>query len=337
MFSIPEYVIDYDIDKFCLPTVQYDPDTGKVSFFLPVQENLSYRINDKNCHQKVIVGGYDLGRVKPFVLTVMTDTGKVIARRQPSARLRDINDKRERILAEKKVLVGKIRAYDELGIRPDKYDVYVEEIECLGAKAKALGREVALLTGAEIAGLCEFHGVDVVAGETLNWVNDVHGSSRWVHGMMQESIAHAVRRSHVKHFTVSARDTSRTCPKCSSKKVRYDSGSRVITCDDCGYSGDRDDIGSENVTIRRAKVQLRQRVKELLAERASSGDVLSAGNSRRGWCPDCLAGNWELAVGSDFGLYQAFLSHGNTVLFWSRPSVLDYIPNLINNRRTSKL
>lgn len=321
-FHVPDYVLDYNIGKFCLPSVQCDDDGSNVTFFLSVNELLDYQVDHKSCHQKRIIAGYDLGRAKAFTLTVMTDTGKVIAKRQASPRTRDLNDKRERILADKKVLKDKIATYDALGIHPPKYDVYLIEIERLAGKAKRLGHELAMMVGADIARLCGHHGVDIVAGEDLSWVNDTHGSSRWVYGQVQNQVAHAVRHAGVKHFTVSARDTSKQCPKCGSKNSRYDSKSRVLECLDCSHSEDRDDWAGEVIAARKTRVVLRARMKELLEERvlrARAGSVFSSINFSSGWCPGGLAARRGLAVVPFLG--QAFLPYGITALFWNSHSM----------------
>lgn len=319
-FCYPDYVNHYNISKFCLPTVRYDEESGELSYDLSVEESLNYSINHKSPHHKTIVAGYDLGRRKTFVLKIMTDTGKVIARREASPRLRELNDKRERILANKKVIAGKLAAYDALGIHPDKYEVYGEEKKNLAAKAAALGREIALLTGSEIASLCEWHGVHVVAGEDLSWVSDAHGSSRWVHGECQDAISHAVRRVGVKHFTVSAAYTSSTCPSCGSRDTSCDSKSRVVSCKKCSHEEDRDDVGAYNVTSRRARVELRARVRLLLDERSfSSGDERSSSDNRSVcWGPDQLAAGWGLdRAALVYPAWQSFLLSGNPALLWS--------------------
>lgn len=322
LFSYPAYVNNYDLHKFCLPTIQYDEDTGTLSYFLSVEENLSYLVNDKSAHVKTIVAGYDLGRKIPFVLKVMTDTGRVVATRKASGRLSALNAKRERLIANKKVLTGKLAAYDALGVRPARYGVYEREVACLREKIRVLGREVAFLTGAEIAGLCAFHGVHVVAGEDLSWVNDEHGSSRWVHGQSQECVAHSVRRVGVKHFTVSARGTSSTCTACGSRDTSCDGGSRVVRCKACGHEEDRDSTGAFNVARRRARVELRARVKALLVERARARAVAFPTNNTVRWCSGALAVRRGLAVdGVVLPCCQAFFI---TALLWNNLSVLNY-------------
>lgn len=326
MFSYPSYVNDYNLNKFCLPSIQYDEETGKISWFLSIEEALEYKLASKSAHHKTIVAGYDLGRKKAFVLKVMTDTGKVIARREAPPRLRELNDKRERILENKRVLVGKLAAYDALGIRPKKYEVYVGEKRKLAAKAAALGREVALLMGSEIAGLCEWHGVHVVAGEDLSWVNDERGSSRWVHGECQDAIAHAVRRHGVRHFTVSAAYTSSTCPACGSRDTSVDTASRVVSCKKCSHEENRDSVGAHNVACRRARVELRARVRLLLDERSSCHDGLSSSDNRSVcWGPGWLAAGWGLDKAAGLPAWQSFLLSGNPALFWSSHPVFQSI------------
>lgn len=319
-FVIPNYVTKYNILKFCLPTIQYNEETNIISYYFAVEECLDYRINHKETTKKRIIAGYDLGRVKPAVVTIMTDDGKVIAKRETSKRVQHLNTKRERILKEKKILINKINTYDALNCKPKKYDTYKTEIERLAVKAKKLGRELAFLLGADIARICTEHNVDIVTGEDLTWVNDAHGSSRWVHGVQQDCIAHAVRRVGVQHCTVSPKDTSKTCTKCGSKKTRMRSSSRVVECLDCGHSEDRDFLASENIAARKALRVFRERLKEVNAVRKSRNVVKS-------WCPGSIAVCREWIV---VPREQVHLLINNTVFSWNSPSVLGANHNTIN-------
>ena len=237
-------------------------DNEKVLFDFSLTENLLYSVNDKSPHHKRIVAAYDLGRVKPFVLSIVTDTGKVIATRQSSARLRKLNDKRESILANKKSVYDKRDSYMRQHKYPDKVEKLTEELDNLAAAAKRLGREIALQMGREIADLCFHHKVDVVAAEDLTWVGKKHGSSRWVHGQCEDAICHAVRRVGTKHHVVNPANSSQECCKCHSKNTHL-RDDRVLVCDDCGFELDKDDSASIVLAVRRAKVEFRGRTKIL--------------------------------------------------------------------------
>ena len=260
-FVIPSYVTERSVQKITKPTVRLDDDE-KIIFDFSFVEELSYQINSKNPHCKRIVAAYDLGRVKPFVLSIVTDTGKVVATRQASPRLKELNDKRERILENKKSVYVKRDSYLRQHKHADKIAVLDVELENLADKARRLGSEIALQMGHEIASLCRHHRVDVVAGEDLSWVCSEHGSSRWVHGQCEDAVSHAVRREGVKHHVVSPAFSSQECSCCNSRNtwLRDD---RVLVCRDCGFELDKDDSASIMLARRRASVEFRGRLRVL--------------------------------------------------------------------------
>lgn len=311
-FSLPKYIEDYNINKFCMPTIQYDKNINKLSYYFSVQENLTYREDNKNCCQKRIIGGYDLGLVEPFVLTVMTDTNKIIATRKASYKIKELNNKRERILSEKNILAEKLKYYDVLKTKPHRYKIYEENISQLACKASKLGKEISLLMGAELAELCVHHNIDELVGENLTWVSDENGSSKWMYGKQQGSVCHSVRRSGTKHFTVSPKNSSKTCVECGSLNTKTNSKTRVVKCVDCSAVSDRDVLASRNLAAKKAVVVNRKRMSDLLVHRKENS--VSSDNS---WCPDGLAACWGKTVGDS----QVLLSRDNTAFSWSSQSL----------------
>lgn len=264
-FLLPQYIENYDVKKITLPTIRWDEKNNEPVFTFALYENFMYQLEMKNKSEKRIVAAYDLGRKKAFCLSIVNYRGGVIAEYEPSVRLRDLNDKRERLIQEKKDIYKKIDAYEALGAHAGKAGVLRREVEFMTARIKALGKQVALLMGHEIAELCVKHRVDIVACEDLSWVNEKAGrSSRWNHSKQQDAVGHACKRRGVKQVRGSAAFTSKSCCECGSRNVSVSSSSRIISCGDCGASVDRDVSSARFQARRKARVLERARWRELL-------------------------------------------------------------------------
>ena len=242
IFDVPDFALEYAIEKFSLPSIRFDEASGQVTYDIPFTENLDYSKNEfHHCY-----GAYDSGRVIPYFLTFKNHKGAIIASYKASGMCRVLNSKRERILGDVKNINAKLCQYDALQL-PDDYPkrlVLKEEKRRLKAKAKALGEAMARLMGHEVAKRCAKQGAAVVAAEDLSWINDAHGSSRWNHSVQQLWVAREVQRAGIAFMTVSAKNSSQICSGCGSKNVTHDSSKRLTTCEDCHLSLDRDESAS---------------------------------------------------------------------------------------------
>lgn len=277
-------------------------------FTFPIYENFSYRVDAVSKSRKVITAAYDLGRKKPYCLSIVNYRGGVIAEYEASSRLRDLNNKRERLIQEKKDIYKKIDAYEALGVYLDKVSVLRQEIKFMTARIKVLGEQVAVMMGREIADFCVKHRVDVIACENLSWVNERIGrSSKWNHSKQQDAIEHACKRVGVKQVKRSAKDTSRTCCECGSRDVVVDSKKRIIACKSCGCVVDRDRSSTRFQARREARKRERARWKYLLEERRAVSRVSSLGFlvsrprwSRNGAGCSALSGTGLETIGLDW-------------------------------------
>ena len=244
-FDMPEFMEGYRISKFCLPTVRYDEDRTCVMYDLPFVESLDY--SDSEFHH--CYGGVDLGRVEPFVLSFKNAKGKLIATFHASGRLRQLNDKRERLIREKKCVVRRRANLLGKGVvseGSERIRRLDENIEGLAAKIKGEGKAIAALVGREVAECCSRVGASVVGVEDLRWVSGEHGSSRWNFRDQQGWIAREVHRVGVAYMEVNPRNSSRLCSVCGSKRTSYDSQTRVVSCQVCHAKVDRD-VGASRV------------------------------------------------------------------------------------------
>ena len=256
-FEIPDYFVAYKVIRMSFPTV-HEKD-GRVIFDFPFDEALTYLLCDPTRH--MICAGYDLGRVKPYVLTIVNRFGKRIAVYEASTRLCELNRRREAKITKKKNLYAKRAVHVSLGV--DDLAVIDRELDVLTGEISGLGDEIAVMTGHEIADYCKFHGVLCCFGEDLSRVNDWAGcSSRWVHGKQQEWIVRLCRRVGCAHMFVNAAGTSQLCAKCGGE-VKHDSSRRLAICLEtgCGFSEDRDRMASWVIAQRGLKTFCKYRAK----------------------------------------------------------------------------
>lgn len=276
-FLLPLYIGKYDVQKFALPTIRWNDKDNAPLFTFPIYEAFEYSLDSKDKTRKVITGAYDLGRLKPFVLSIVNHRGGVIAEYEASPRLKEVNAKRERLIQEKKDIYAKIDAYEALRIFPEKVAALRLEVGFKTAKIKALGNQVTLMMGREVADLCVKHNVDVVACENLSWVNGAIGrSSKWNHSAQQSAIEHALCRGGVLQVKRSAKNTSRTCCECGSRNVKVSASKRAVSCGDCGSVMDRDRSSARYQARREALRRERARWKCLVEEQKKRSNGCSS-------------------------------------------------------------
>ena len=151
----------------------------------------------------------------------------------------------------------------------DDIETIQKKIDELADEIAGLGDEIAMMTGREIADLCEKHGALCCFGEDLSQANEWAGrSSRWVHGKQQEWIIRLCRRVGCAHMFVNASNTSQMCAKCGCK-VKHDDEGRISTCEDdtCSFSEDRDRMASWVIAKRGLKGFSKYRKKVLSSDK----------------------------------------------------------------------
>lgn len=151
----------------------------------------------------------------------------------------------------------------------DDIETIQKEIDELADEIAGLGDEIAVMTGREIADLCEKHGALCCFGEDLSQANEWAGRSyRWVRGKQQEWIICLCRRVGCAHMFVNASNTSQMCAKCGCK-VKHDDEGRISTCEDdtCSFSEDRDRMASWVIAKRGLKGFSKYRKKVLYSDK----------------------------------------------------------------------
>jgi hypothetical protein len=234
-FRVPGYILKRSILKWSLPRVNMVH--GVPAYTFAIMEASETR-EPSQCS-----AGVDLGRVKPFVMVALNKHGAIINQGEASPKLTRLNRKRERIIAEKKCLTRKIRAYAALG---KDATTLITERERKGNKARILGHQVALLTGSEIAKRLQDTTVSTLRMENLKWVTGSTYGSKWNHSAQQEAIAHATARIGVTTKQVNPKNTSQSCSRCGARTT-HDTSKRTIHCPACDLAMDRDYNAAINI------------------------------------------------------------------------------------------
>lgn len=236
-FVIPAYVLDRDIIKFSLPLVRYT--NQGYEFIFTVKELIPALPVSK------LKAGVDLGRVEPYTLAVVNKKGNRAAHYTTSGRLKQLNNKRENILSNKRNVLSKIDQYEKLGLSAD---VLRTEKQRLGNKARILGNVVAQNLGAEITHKLAKHSLNILNVENLSWVQGAEYGSKWNHSRQQETITHSLSRTGVRVKKVSPKSSSQLCHGCGSELTHL---KRVARCAECRSSFDRDFNAALNIASER--------------------------------------------------------------------------------------
>lgn len=234
-FRVPDYILQRNIQKWSLPTIEVR--NGEVFYIFSIIENVVLR---KNGTERV---GIDLGRVEPFTMAIVNSTGKRIAEYNAKHHVKEINLRRERIIKEKKFISKKIKQYDALGL--DSFTLKLES-QRKANKATRLGQQISLQVGADVASKLEKHRTHQVALENLKWVTGSKYGGRWIHSKKSNAIEHALTRKGISVKKVSAKNTSSTCHSCSAVVIS-NPRNRTVRCVSCKTKLDRDFNAAVNI------------------------------------------------------------------------------------------
>lgn len=240
-FTIPNYFLNRQITKWCLPSVQVEK--GEVVFYFAFQESPSQQKNAK------VRAGLDLGRVEPYTLVV--EDNEQYYTYTSSPRVKGLEGKRNKILAERQHIRTKIQSYDSLGIKGDKLDTLKVESKRKANKASRLGTELAHQMGNEVARKLSQHKAHQLNVEDLTWVTGSKYGGRWNHSIQQEKITHSLARRGIRTRKSSPKNTSNNCYKCGVKLV-HNTKRRTVHCIECKSVLDRDYNAALNILQRKS-------------------------------------------------------------------------------------
>lgn len=260
VFKLPDYLITRKINKYCLPTVRVSK-AGAILFDFSVEETPKNRTT-----QPTQRAGLDLGRAVPYTMVVLNDEDQRVAHYTTTPRLVRLNEKRERLLRNRKNILNKIQAYKTLGILEEKEELLLKEAGHLRNKIQRLGTTLAKELAHEVSERLVKHDLNTLAVEDLSWVTGAKYGSRWNHSVQQSHLTHSLTREGVRVRKVNPKNTSQVCSSCS-QPITHNTKNRTVWCGDCKTRLDRDYNAALNIT---------RKLKTYPALKRKTGDNASA-------------------------------------------------------------
>ena len=255
---LPDNESRFGDGKVCRPTIRLN-NKGQVVFDVAIEHEGQQRYTNK-------VVGVDLGKVEPFVATVVNPRAK--HRSAPY----HINFKRKLgslVKAEKKRRELASYLYNQADLceshnRNQHAQVLKTEAKRVSAKATRIKHEISQCIASQVVKIADQNNA-YLSLENLSWL-DAQGG-RWPHAEIQRRIENTAKRYGLKVVKVSAKDTSRTCSRCGDK-VFNNSRTRVGACNVCGFLLNRDVSASREIGLRAASnTRNRERMRCLLRQR----------------------------------------------------------------------
>ena len=257
--KLPDNSGRFDNGKVCRPTIRLN-NKGQVVFDIAIEHEAQQRDTSK-------VVGVDLGKVEPFVATVIDSEDK--RRSAPyhanyKRRLGSLVNK-EQQRRDLSAHLYKRADLCERYNRDQHAQILRTEAKRVSAKATRIKHEISQCIASQVVAIADQNDAHVSL-ENLSWLDSKGG--RWPHAEIQSRIENTAERYGLKVVKVSAKDTSRTCSHCGGK-VSNNSKTRVGICSVCGFSLDRDVSASREIALRATSPssQSRERMRSLLRQR----------------------------------------------------------------------
>jgi ribosomal protein L37E len=278
-FRLPENESRFGDGKVCRPTIRLN-NKGQVVFDITIEHEI-------DASQTKIITGVDLGKVEPFVATVIDPKSK-----HRSAPYHVNYKRRLGALVKKEQKRHDLAAhlYERANLcekhnRDQHAQVLREEARRVSAKATRIKHEISQCITNQVVEIADQNNAHVSL-ENLAWLDAKGG--RWPHAEIQSRIENTAKRYGLKVTKVSAKNTSRTCSRCGGK-VSNNSRTRVSTCSICGFLLDRDVSASREIGLRAASnTRNRERMRSLLRQRR---EALSSAVTRQSKPVTVLGGN----------------------------------------------
>lgn len=252
--------------KVCRPTVRLN-NKGQVVFDIAIEHETQHRDTNK-------VVGVDLGKVEPFVATVIDPKDK--HRSAPyhvryKGRLGSLVKKEQ----QRRDLASHLYKRADLceGYnRTDHANVLRTEAKRVSAKATRIKHEISQCIASQVVSIADQNDSHVSL-ENLSWLDSQGG--RWPYAEIQSRIESTAKRYGLRTIKVVARGTSSTCSRCGGKTTN-NKVTRVGTCATCGFKLDRDVSASREIALRatspssRSRERMRCLIRQRALERSSA-------------------------------------------------------------------
>lgn len=306
---LPENTERFGDGKVCRPTIRLN-NKGRVVFDIAIEHEIDERQTKKFV-------GVDLGKVEPFVATIIDPDNK--HRSAPY----HVNYKKRLgslVKAEKKRRDLVSHLYDRADVcsihnRTDHADVLRTEAKRVSAKATRIKHEISQCVASQIVSVADQNDA-YISLENLSWLDAKGG--RWPHAEIQQRIENTAKRYGLKVVRVSAKDTSRTCSHCGGK-TSNNTKTRVGICSVCGFSLDRDVSASREIALRATSPssRSRERMRSLLRQRA---EKRSSAATRQSKPVTALCGNQGHTGTSNNGLEATLMMVRENLDFRGSPT-----------------
>ena len=287
--KLPDNTERFSRGKICRPTIRLN-NKGQVVFDIAIEHDIDERQTNR-------VVGVDLGKVEPFVATVIDSETK-----QRSAPYYANYKRRLGSLVKKEQhrrdLVNHLYERADLCSihnRIEHAQTLITEAKRVSAKATRIKHEISQCIASQIVSVADKNDAHISL-ENLSWLDSQGG--RWPHAEIQNRIENTAKRYGLKVTKVSAKDTSRTCSRCGGK-TNNNSKTRVGTCDVCGFELNRDVSASREIALRATSPssRSRERMRSLLRQRQ---EMRSSAAMRQSKPVTALGGNQGHTGTSDF-------------------------------------
>ena len=257
--KLPENNERFGEGKVCRPTIRLN-NKGQIVFDIAIEHEVNQRDTSKFI-------GVDLGKVEPFIATVIDPETKHRSAPYHTNHKRRLGSlvKKEQKRCELASHLYKRADVCSLHNRTDHADTLRTEAKRVSAKATRIKHEISQCIASQVVEIANQNDAHISL-ENLSWL-DAQGG-RWPHAEIQNRIENTAKRYGLKVFRVSAKNTSKTCSRCGGK-VSNNSKTRVGTCTTCGFLLNRDVSASREIALRATSPssRSRERMRYLLRQR----------------------------------------------------------------------
>ena len=269
---LPENKSRFGNGRVCRPTIRLN-NKGQVVFDIAIEHEAHQRDTNK-------VVGVDLGKIEPFVATVIDPEDK--HRSAPyhvryKGRLGSLVKKEQQRRDLASHLYKRADLCDRYN-RTDHADNLRTEARRVSAKATRIKHEISQCIASQVVEIADQNDSHISL-ENLSWL-DAQGG-RWPHAEIQSRIENTAKRYGLKVIKVSAKDTSKTCSRCGGR-VSNNSKTRFGTCNTCGFELNRDVSASREIALRATSPssRSRERMRSLLRRRAQMRSLAATRQSK---------------------------------------------------------
>ena len=256
---LPKNIERFSVGKVCRPTIRLN-NKGQVVFDIAIEHETDQRDTNRFV-------GVDLGKIEPFVATVINPKAK--HRSAPyhtnyKRRLGSLSKKEHQRRDLSRHLYERADLCERYN-RDYHAQILRTEAKRVSAKATRIKHEISQCIASQIVSIAQKNDSHI-AVENLSWL-DAQGG-RWPHSEIQSRVENMAKRYGLKVTKVSVKDTSKTCSHCGGQ-VSNNPRTRVGACTTCGFSLNRDVSASREIALRATSPssRSRDRMRSLLRQR----------------------------------------------------------------------